>query len=176
MEIGLLLNRIRNGETIANIAKDIDGIGEKRLRQALKSSGYEFKNSGEKGWHYIGEGQEPLDKSIFDYAIGEQKVIKSNNKVIKEVIESNNDVITGNNFTLEEIHILKKMANNFITNGNNEVIKQKIKSIENVDRKRKTFHFSEVLSNRLSNLADKNDISKSDLLELAVLELLERYE
>lgn len=35
------------------------GIGEKKLKEALHNAGYEYRNSGQKGWYYVGEGEEP---------------------------------------------------------------------------------------------------------------------
>jgi hypothetical protein len=60
------------GNTIAKIAKEKVHIGEKKLKEALHNAGYEYRNSGQKGWHYVGEGEEPLYTSVFEF-------IKSNN-------------------------------------------------------------------------------------------------
>ncbi|MEB2631962.1 hypothetical protein SOP94_26490 [Peribacillus frigoritolerans] len=60
------------GNTIAKIAKEKVHIGEKKLKEALNNAGYEYRNSGQKGWHYVGEGEEPLYTSVFEF-------IKSNN-------------------------------------------------------------------------------------------------
>lgn len=69
MKIGEILEALKvEGVKVSDVAKTIKGISEKPLRKALKDAGYHFSNSGVKGWHYIGEGDEPLDKSIFDYA------------------------------------------------------------------------------------------------------------
>ena len=55
------------GNKTSDVAKAIDGISEKPFRVALKVAGYEFSNRAPKGWHYVGEDDEPLHKSIFDY-------------------------------------------------------------------------------------------------------------
>ncbi|MEA3577716.1 hypothetical protein [Peribacillus frigoritolerans] len=60
------------GNTTAKIAKEKVRIGEKKLKEALHNAGYEYRNSGQKGWHYVGEGEEPLYTSVFEF-------IKSNN-------------------------------------------------------------------------------------------------
>ncbi|MDH2363454.1 MULTISPECIES: hypothetical protein [Bacillaceae] len=57
----------QEGVKTGDVAKQLPGISEKRFRNALKKAGYEFRNSGQKGWFFIGEGDEPLDKSILDY-------------------------------------------------------------------------------------------------------------
>ncbi|WP_258832549.1 hypothetical protein [Peribacillus frigoritolerans] len=55
------------GNTIAKIAKEKVHIGEKKLKEALHNAGYEYRNSGQKGWHYVGEGEEPLYTSVFEF-------------------------------------------------------------------------------------------------------------
>ncbi|KSU81986.1 hypothetical protein GA0061096_3582 [Fictibacillus enclensis] len=68
MLIKELLDQLtKPGQTVAAIAKQIEGIGEKRLKKALNQAGYQFRNQAPKGWFFAGEGAEPLDKSIFDY-------------------------------------------------------------------------------------------------------------
>jgi len=176
MLISELLDSLKLGKSVATIAKSLEGVGEKRLRKALKDAGYEFNNSGVKGWFYVGEGEQPLSSSIFDFV--DKSIINSTGKevVSEKNIESNNRLINSNIFSSDEIVALKKLANSFITEGNNQVLKDKIREIENADRVRKTFHISVSLINKFDDLAIKNDVSKSDLLELALLDLLERYQ
>lgn len=66
MKIGELLQALET-ENIATISKRIDGISEKPLRIALKSSGCEPKGSGKKGWIYTGDDVKTLEQSIFYY-------------------------------------------------------------------------------------------------------------
>jgi len=66
MKIGEIFEAMKT-EKIADIAKRIEGISEKPLRTALKKAGYEYSNAEPKGWHFAGTGEEPTDKSIFDY-------------------------------------------------------------------------------------------------------------
>lgn len=66
MKIGEILEAIKK-EPLAEIAKRIEGISETPLREALKRAGYEYSNKKPKGWHFIGAGEEPLEKSIFDF-------------------------------------------------------------------------------------------------------------
>jgi hypothetical protein len=53
---------------LATIAKEHMPFGERPLRDALKKAGYEFSNQAPKGWHYVGEGEQPLDKHIEEFA------------------------------------------------------------------------------------------------------------
>jgi len=56
----------QQGENLASVAKRIDGIGEKRLRNALKAVSCKPRGSGKKGWEYVGDDQSLLEKDIFD--------------------------------------------------------------------------------------------------------------
>jgi len=99
--IGSILDAIRKGNKAEHIAKTIDGISQKPLLKALKDAGYEYSQKAPKGWHYIGEGIEPTEKSIFDYVNsslsnvkrnsprGEQHVKRSSPTVHTEFIHSN---------------------------------------------------------------------------------------
>lgn len=55
-DIGRLIDKRQQHK----IAKKKVGIGEKKLNEALHNAGYEYRNSAQMGWYYVGEGQEPL--------------------------------------------------------------------------------------------------------------------
>lgn len=59
---------LQPGMNIQQIAKHIDGLGEKGLRKALAQAGCVPFGSGKKGWHFIGDTLENLDKSIIEFA------------------------------------------------------------------------------------------------------------
>lgn len=82
--IGSILNAIRAGNKAEHIAKAIDGISQKPFLKALKDAGYEYSNKAPKGWHYMGEGVEPIEKSIFDYVnFSSSNVKRTSSKVNK---------------------------------------------------------------------------------------------
>ena len=83
--IGSILDALKvEGVKTGDVAKVIKGISEKPLRNALKQAGYEFQNKVPKGWYFIGEGEQPLNHSIFDYVKqGNTKVKDSSPKVIQ---------------------------------------------------------------------------------------------
>ncbi|ECO1677967.1 hypothetical protein XO47_15175 [Listeria monocytogenes] len=111
MKIGDVLNEVKKpGETIASVAKRIDGISEKPLRKVLKSAGYEFSNREPKGWIYIGQDPEPLEKSIFDFTTkATASKSTSNIKVIKSKDESKKESISNNKSeSMDAIDVLLK--------------------------------------------------------------------
>ncbi|MFC0275003.1 hypothetical protein ACFFIX_27280 [Metabacillus herbersteinensis] len=110
----------QEGVKTADVAKQIPGISEKPFRSALKEAGYEFRNSGQKGWFFIREGEEPLDKSIFDYVKPSSLPKKESSPIVhRPFTQSNQQFIEGNKefthhspsihkqFTQDEIHMIK---------------------------------------------------------------------
>ena len=54
------------GITLASIAKKIPSINLEQLSAALKKAGWEY-NRETKNWLFQGQGEKPLDQSIFDF-------------------------------------------------------------------------------------------------------------
>ncbi|MEC2393941.1 hypothetical protein BK709_19555 [Bacillus thuringiensis serovar shandongiensis] len=168
-------------KTISILAKEV-GIAEKRLSIALKAAGYKFSNSGTKGWFYIGEGNEPLDKPIQSFlTVSNAKPPKKNTTQFEDNTEStqnNINIPTRNTegvFTSEEIQILKGLAQS-MKKGNADVLQQAILQLPQDKKVKKTYAIPEEIETRLSNLAASKRLQKSELLSLALLELLKRYE
>ena len=105
----------QEGVKTGDVAKQIPGISEKPFRNGLKEAGYEFRNSGQKGWFFIGEGEAPLDKSIFDYVKPTSPNVHTPfTQSNKQFTESNNEFanhspIVHEQFTQDEIHMIKEM-------------------------------------------------------------------
>lgn len=119
------------GVKTGDVAKAIPGISEKPFRNALKAAGWEFSNQAPKGWHFVGEGEKPLDKSIFDFVNKSSSPKKTNKKVTTgdkyptpdkiNFTDSNigftpsntNDIpnspIVHEQFTQEEVKMIKEM-------------------------------------------------------------------
>jgi hypothetical protein len=85
---------------VATLAKRIDGVAEKKLGKALKDAGYSFDNRT-KVWSYTGEGEEPLDRNIFDYVNPSSHVTHVNMKT--SVHKSEKDVQP--NSSISEIYV-----------------------------------------------------------------------
>lgn len=70
MKIKEILELLKT-DIVANIAKREDvPMSEKPLRKALKTAGFEYRNSGNKGWYYTGTGDEKavLEQPISDFS------------------------------------------------------------------------------------------------------------
>ena len=193
------------GNTIAKIAKDKVGIGEKKLKEALHNAGYEYRNSGQKGWFYVGEGEEPLYTSVFEFVeskrsprkvkqtspVSESKVNKSSPVVSYNVkkdlqpipLDVNNGRTKGEGihtgFTPEEVAILKELIRGYVLDdqqdSHGDDLYQRVVTLEKGKKVRKTIVINEEVGDLLDRFADQQKFSKSDLIEIAILDLVDKY-
>jgi len=181
--IGSILKAIREGNKAENVAKAIDGISQKPLLRALKDAGYAYSNKAPQGWHYVGDGEEPTEKSIFDYVkSGSPKVIRSNTKVNK----GNTDVNSGNTdvnssspvvhpqFTQDEIADLAEMLHEWrLKRGTVQEVEQvheRVKALPKGDKRRKTIVINETIASKLEDYSKTEKIDQSDILHLALID------
>ncbi|MGE1166353.1 hypothetical protein ACQJ0Y_24635 [Peribacillus simplex] len=186
------------GNTIAKIAKEKVHIGEKKLKEALHNAGYEYRNSGQKGWYYVGEGEEPLYTSVFEF-------IKSNNSHPKvkqttpihafNVNQSSHDTKKDSHpipldvnslrtqdhteFTPEERAILRDLIRGYVLNdqqdSHGDDLYQRVVTLEKGKKVRKTIVINEEVGALLDSFADQQKFNKSDLIEIAILDLVKKY-
>ncbi|WP_049684061.1 hypothetical protein [Peribacillus loiseleuriae] len=170
----------QEGIKTGDVAKQIPGISEKPFRNALKEAGYEFRNSGQKGWFFIGEGEEPLDKSIFDY-------VKSSSPKVHTSFTQSNKIFTNHppivheQFTQDEIHMIKEMLKSWqevtpTTQTNEPSLYDRVKQLRQSDKTRKTIVIDRVIGKRLDEFCEAERINKSDVFHLALADFLEKYE
>lgn len=197
MKVGEVLELLSKSEnTVASIAKSIEGIGEKKLREAIRKAGYEFRNKGEKGWHFIGEGDQPFDKSIFDFVTVssvKRLDVKSshenshnvNNKEnnMNEIVKQGSQKTSHDgelNFTQEEMNAIKEMVQEYMKEKEHQtkrdILHKRIMMIEKGEKTRKTIVISDSVGAKLDKFAEEKRFNKSDLLEIAILDLINRYE
>lgn len=199
--LGSILNALRAGNKAEHIAKEIDGISQKPFLRALKEAGYVYSNKTPKGWHYIGEGAEPLNKSIFDYVklssssvkMDSSKVNKPSQTVHKEFTLSNTEVACSNTdviknssvvhpqFTQNEVSMIMEMLYEWqqkkVTKQNEEIeasdqIYERIKQLPKGDKTRKTIVIDKSIGERLDEYCEVERVNKSDVIHLALLDFL----
>lgn len=197
----------KENQTVAVIAKTIEGISEKPLRNALKVAGYEYSNQNPKGWKFIGEGEEPLDKSIFDYVrknrgstnvkrTSPSREVNVNNTTPKdeldvniihtdshEIHKSNSPepptTTETNSFSPGEVEILKEMLNEWKVKkekvGKIELLHERIKQLDPSDKQRRTIVIDRKVGTTFDEFCKEQRFNKSDIVELAILDFIERY-
>ena len=192
--IGSILDALRvEGVKTGDVAKVIEGISEKPLRNALKQAGYEFQNKVPKGWRYIGEGEQPLNKSIFDYVKkGNTKVKDNSPKVIQSNTEVNRSIIGVTEvspivhppFTRDEVEDLVAMLQEWRMNKAAEqlgikepkAVHERIKALPQGNKTRKTIVIDTGIGERLDEYCKQEKVNKSDILHLALMDFLDRQE
>lgn len=197
MKVGEIIELLSKPEnTIASIAKSIDGVGEKKLRDAIREAGYEFRNKGEKGWHFIGEGEQPIDKSVFEFipssSVKRSSTISSHNNShnvnskrnrVKEDVKQDSQFDSHgseSNFTKEEMEALKEMLSEYMREKEHQtkrdILHKRIMMLEKGEKTRKTIVISDSVGAKLDKFAGETRFNKSDLVEIAILDLINRYE
>ena len=184
-----ILEALGEGNKAEAIAKEIEGISQKPFLNALREAGYNYSNKAPKGWRYVGKGAEPLDKSIFDYVKRSSSPKKRNSPVLHkeftpnntEVIPSNNEVmvnspIVHSQFTDDEVSMIKEMLESWKEAVPvSESVHDRIKHLPEGDKTRKTIVIDESIGKRLDNFCRNEKVNKSDVLNLALIDFLERY-
>lgn len=187
--IGSILNAIREGNKAEHVARAIDGISQKPFLAALKDAGYAYSNKAPKGWHYMGEGEEPLDKSIFDYVKSSSHKVTQGNKHVKqsniEVKDSNMSVNKGNEevnsvslvvhpqFTQDEISDIVEMLHEWRSKKlvqESTQVHERIKTLAKGDKTRKTIVIDATIAQRLDEYCETERVNKSDVLHLALID------
>jgi len=197
--INSILTALRAGNKAEHIAKAIDGISQKPFLKALKMAGYEYSNKVPKGWHYIGEDPEPVERSIFEYVnFNSTKVNISSPIIHHEVTQSNTDVNNSNNeitshspvihpqFTQNEVSMLMEMLYEWqqqkkITEPSEEIkvpqqVHERIKGLAQSDKTRKTIVIDKGIGDRLDTYCKSERVNKSDILHLAIMDFLNKVE
>lgn len=182
--IGSILNAIKEGNKADQVAKAIEGISQKPFLKALKDAGYAYNNKAPRGWHYIGEGEEPLDKSIFDYVNPSSPRVMKGSEGVKS--SSPNEVIKGNanvkasspkihpQFTLDEFSEIMEMLQEWKlkrgTVQETTQVHERIKRLGKGSKTRKTIVIDETIAKQLDDYSESENVNKSDIIHLALID------
>ncbi|MCY9549982.1 hypothetical protein [Lysinibacillus xylanilyticus] len=196
--IGSILKAIRDGNKVEHIAKAIDGISQKPLLSALKEAGYVYSNKAPQGWHYVGEGAEPTEKSIFEYVNASSSNVKHTTKVNKlsqtihtDFTLNNTEVASSTEvspviqfqFTLNEMTDLGEMLQEWRMKKMTEPLEvsqkpkqvqvhERIKKLPQGNTTRKTIVIDKTIGKRFDEYCKAERVNKSDILHLALLDFL----
>ncbi|MGD2278424.1 hypothetical protein [Bacillus wiedmannii] len=193
MKIREVIDKLNNGTKAAALAKELN-LADKRFREGMKKLGFEYSNST-KAWDGDEESEQYLDKSIFDYVpskgnrsvkpksrVGNTKVVETQQV---DSQHSNTDSPKSNikgemKFTLEQISALQEIANQYLNDKENETQRDKLHkriiTLPEGKSIRKTVVIHEEVGERLDKFAKAVRFNKSDILSLALMDFLDRYE
>lgn len=191
MKIGDVLKTLVTTKS-AVLAKEI-GIGEKKLRDTLRSLGYEYRNSGDKGWHFVGEGDQPLERDIQDF-VNVRKTREQRKGNVQRTIDVSTEDEIYNALTPREVSILRDMINEWGTvkdaintvattregvietsHSINDLYIRVKQEIEPQKKMRKTLNVNEGVGKALDEFAEKFRIDKQDIVEIALYDLFAKY-
>ncbi|WP_342513949.1 hypothetical protein MKY34_03985 [Sporosarcina sp. FSL K6-1522] len=177
---------------VNEVAKQIDGISKDPLAGALNEAGYKYSSAKPRGWHYVGEGVEPLDNSIFDYVKRTSSTKKiSSPRVHTSITDSNTDIIPSNTqvtevshvvhhqFTSDEVSMIKEMLRSWqeaVPTAVEEVeesVHNRIKRLPQGDKTRKTVVIDKDIGKQLDDFCKVERVNKSDVLHLALMDFLD---
>ena len=179
MLVGEFLERLKQGETVTGISEAL-GLHRKTIQRRLRKLGYNW-DAEQLRWRWTGkEGEEPFQVSLIDMNLSwSEQLVNTSSHLVNEGVNP----VVSSPFTLDEIRGIKEMLHQWkqtsatsVTGSEKDLVDriQEIKNIEN-EKVRKTIVIDEEIGRRLDEYAEKTRLNKSDLLHLAIYDLMERY-
>lgn len=185
MTVAEFLERLKRGETVTGIGEEL-GLHRKTIQRRLKKLGYVWDAERQRWLWKKEKGKEPLHQSLTEVNAKWQptEVIHTISQFVNEDGEGLSERIGGDSpsFTQNEIQGLKEMLAHWrqaawTTSSEEQDLIARIKQIKNSQnpKVRKTIVIDEEIGRVLDDYAERKRVNKSDLLHLAILELVEKY-
>ena len=163
---------------ISDVAKQIDGISKDPLSSALNAAGYKYRSLSPRGWAFIGDGDEPLDKSIFDFVKPKSSVKKSHSQPVTKVITTDPHAIHGQ-FTEDEVLAIKEMLKSWQESAPTiemePTLHERIKQLPREEMTRKTIVIDQNIGDRFDIFCETERLNKSDILQLALADFMDKF-
>lgn len=173
-QVNFINSRTIEGLKVTEVAQELD-MGDNALRRILKKNNYIYNRVDK---IYL------LDK--ISEAITKEED-RNNETIIKEEFKRNNQGITKEEskkalFSNEEVQRLKELLEveeqllhiAATGNNNNKITIMDISNIDRTNRKKSTFNMGIELLSQLEKFKHNSNISKSDIINIALREYLER--
>jgi hypothetical protein len=162
-----------------NVKAKEHGITVKDFRELLKTLNYEYESNK---WVYKGENEKHLDELLSTYWVKTSK--PKNPKEHKRTSAKNTEVqqstLTNHDFTEEEKRVLKLLINehnkDYKLFREYRVYEELSKVPINAEQVRSAFNMSKETTERLKKYASERRLPLQDLVELAVINLLDQYD
>lgn len=185
-------------KTIKEVKNEMS-VGENKLRRVLIAAGYEYDTSLRK-WRYVvlDESKDVRNMSFWSFderlkgntsnmgdnmsnTQSNNSNTESNTNITKnntEVTSSNKGNINIKGFSPEEMAALKEMAQLHLNKqpaSDNQTILESIKALQSDDTDRKTFVIDKGLIAGLDAFCELHRVRKSDVMSVAIADLLQKY-
>ncbi|ENQ3104413.1 Ribbon-helix-helix domain-containing protein [Bacillus sp. 491mf] len=148
MDIGEIIDRLNNHESIAMVAKRLE-MSPYTLSKKLRLLGYEY-DSGQKKRMFVGEGEEPRHLQL------------------KEAASIQREKIDYQRLIYEQLQSIYKLLQK-------QEYGMCITSVQTGEKKRRTFSLSKQTLEQLDCFSIRNGVHKSKVVEVALEEYLKRY-
>lgn len=174
MKVHEALEKLNGDYTTETLGKEL-GIGERKMGTVFKALGFSYNNST-KIWSFEN------DEALLDTDMEEHITVK--NKKVPKSESKNKDVQTSTqkdkNFTDEEIRVLKILIdehqNDYKMYSEYRIYDELSKVPINAEQVRSAFNMSKDTTERLKKYANVRRLPLQDLVELAVINLLDEYD
>ncbi|MBO0603527.1 hypothetical protein I2483_17820 [Sporosarcina sp. E16_3] len=172
-----ILNALKNSN-VSDVAKQIDGISKDPLASALNAAGYKYSSATPRGWAFVGDSDEPLDKSIFDFVKSKSSAKKPHSQPVPKTVTTDSHVILGQ-FTENEIRVIKEMLQSWQESASASEIEptlhDRIKQLPQEEKTRKTIVIDQSIGERFDVFCEAERLNKSDILHLALADFMDKF-
>ena len=173
-----ILNALKDSN-VSDVAKQIDGISKDPLGKALNAAGYKYSSAAPRGWTFVGDGDEPLDKSIFDFVKPKSSAKKSHSQLVPKVVTTDSHPIHGQ-FSEDEILAIKEMLKSWQKSAPaiemEPTLHERIKQLPQEEKTRKTIVIDQSIGERFDVFCEAERLNKSDILHLALVDFMDKFE
>lgn len=164
---------------VSDVAKQIDGISKDPLASALNAAGYKYSSATPRGWTFVGDSDEPLEQSIFDFVKPKSSAKKPHSQPVPETVTTDSHAIL-EQFTEDEMLTIKDMLKSWQESA--PVIKiepslhERIKQLPQEEKTRKTIVIDQSIGERFDVFCGAERLNKSDILHLALADFMDKFE
>lgn len=169
----LVNNELKKGKSISKIERE-RGLGKDTLRKKLNREGYFFVREKKE---FIEKNNQGITKknSISKNTVKNNDGIISNKNVNKKaIIKENKDNKTLNDSEVAEVKELLKVKNELLeivknkSSNNGISLMEEVMSFDKANRKKATFNLDLELLEKLKEYEECSNISKSDIVNIAI--------
>lgn len=190
MNVGEVLKRLENGEKLKDIGDSI-GVSPRTMQRRMKKIGYVWNNSVNR-WEWSGPDPQPLEMEILETTTktregkvntkrreGEVNVKTHRNEGEADVKPISRDIHTS--FTADEIKAIRSMLLEWQqsqaagSSAAGAALHERIKDIKNGEKVRKTIVINKDVGAALDQFAERERVNKSDILEIAIMDFINKY-
>ncbi len=173
-----ILNALKDSN-VSDVAKQIDGISKDPLGNALNAAGYKYRSTTPRGWAFVGDGDEPLDKSIFDFVKPKSSTKKPHSQPVTKAVTTDSHVIH-RQFTEDEVLAIKEMLKSWQESAPaieiEPTLHERIKQLPQDNKTRKTIVIDQSIGERFDMFCSAERLNKSDILQLALADFMDKFE